>query len=167
MLTDDDLSQISGDVCSAVLGLVLEPLGEVPDLEGTGPMMTATIQVTGELLWTVRLDCSRELARVDAALMFGQEPEEVSDDDVNDAFGELANMTGGNVKNMLAGSTRLALPTVTGGVEFRVVIPRTRVSNRAGFTCDGQPLVVTVLKQTDGRAAAPPADQNTEAVPLR
>jgi chemotaxis protein CheX len=98
--------------------------------------------------------------------MFGQEPDEVSEDDVNDAFGEIANMTGGNVKNLLMGPSRLALPTVTGGVGFRVVIPGARVSNRIGFTCDGQPLVVTVLQQTDVQANAAPAGKNTETVPL-
>jgi chemotaxis protein CheX len=163
MLTDEDLGQISEDVWNAVLGLELERLAEAPDLEGTGPMVTATVQITGDSLWTVRLDCSKELARVATALMFGQEPEEVSDDDVKDAFGEMANMTGGNVKNLLTVSSRLALPTVTGGSGFRVVIPGAHVSNRIGFLCDGQPLVVSVLQQTDS-ASDRAADKSSETL---
>ena len=52
---------------------------------------------------------AHELTR--ALLMMGPE-EVVGPDDLVDAFGELANVVGGNVKSLLAAPAALSLPTV-------------------------------------------------------
>ena len=55
--------------------------------------------------------------------MLGMECEEIEDDDVNDALGEIANLLGGGVKHLLSTSgldVKLSTPTVISGASYKV-----------------------------------------------
>jgi hypothetical protein len=72
--------------------------------------------------------------------------------DMQDAFGEVANITGGNLKGILSvDGAHLSLPTVVQGRDYTVSIPGSQEIARGVFTCEGRPLVVTVLRAEPGR----------------
>ncbi|MDM8083362.1 chemotaxis protein CheX [Cellulomonas cellasea] len=84
--------------------------GLFPDLEDS---MDAWVDVTGP--WTGRVALTTELTTAHdlSRALLGMGPEEpVGDDDVADAFGEVANVVGGNVKTLLTEVGRLGLPQV-------------------------------------------------------
>ena len=64
---------------------------------------------TGSVVLTTGRGTAEELSR---ALLREHAPEVLEDEDVADAFGELANVVGGNVKAALPGHSRLSLPQV-------------------------------------------------------
>jgi chemotaxis protein CheX len=80
--------------------------------------------------------------------MFGCDGDELADDEVGDAVGEIANMTGGNLKSLLGGSCHMSLPSVTIGNDYTVNIPGSAVRDRSGMTCDGHNLLLTILEQS-------------------
>ena len=148
ILSDDDLFTLTETIWSSVLGLELSRADEVDGKIGERAM-TSAVQITGDWEGAVTVTCSAALAGHLAAAMFACTPEELSDDEVRDAMGEIANMTGGNVKGMLPGTNTLALPTVVEGDQTALSISRTQVLNRVVAMSQGEPVVFVGLGRED------------------
>ncbi len=81
--------------------------------------------------------------------MFQMSAEELDDELVRDAIGELANIAGGNVKGMIPLACDLGLPIVATGLGFTVSVPGTRVLCEAAFEYEGQPFSVVLHSRHD------------------
>jgi chemotaxis protein CheX len=144
---EDTVRQFVETIWSSMLKL------EVSRAEAAGPPwkgrrhVTGLIHITGSWEGTITLACSSELARRAGATMFGIDPVDATDEEIKDAIGELTNMTGGNVKNLLEGSCQLSLPSVTEGVDYTISVPGSRLTSAVHFECEGEPLVVSVLEK--------------------
>ncbi|MFQ5556613.1 MAG: chemotaxis protein CheX [Acidimicrobiales bacterium] len=145
-MSDDDLRVIVLEIWNAMLGLPLEPATDpapVDDHDYTAAVMV-TVDGEPDAGGLVALRCGPELAASVAAALFELEVDEVGEDDIIDAMGELANITGGNVKSLLGARSSLTLPTVASGTHLTVTVPRSRVGNQLGFCCAGQGFTLTV-----------------------
>ena len=106
-VTPHDLQVFGEEVLTAFL---LEQEGPgATQADGTG-WVHASIAVTGGWSGRITLDVSRAGADVLARRMLLSD--EVSEDDVTDAVGELVNVLGGNVKGLLLEESALGLPQV-------------------------------------------------------
>lgn len=143
--TTPDLHRITVDIWATVLGVEVEH--GTAELDGV-PSMTGVVQITGDWEGAVQIQCSERLAQQAAATMFMMDAAELSDEEVQDTIGELANMTGGNVKALLAGNCQLSLPTVTAGSDYRQSVPGARVVDVLEFVVLGEPLVVTCIERS-------------------
>lgn len=144
IITDEDLFSLAQSVWSSVLGLELT-LGGEHDGKIGDTAMTSCVQITGDWEGAVTVACSSSLATNVASAMFGMEAGELSDEEIRDAMGEVANMTGGNVKGVAPGENTLALPTVSQGDQGSLSIAKTRKLNQVIGQCEGEPVVVTVF----------------------
>jgi chemotaxis protein CheX len=144
ILTDDDFFELASTVWSSTLGLELER-ADVVDGKIGDTTLTACVQVTGDWEGAITVRCSTSLAAKLASVMFDLAPEELGEEEVRDAMGEIVNMTGGNVKGMAPGTNTLALPTVTEGGESALSIAKTERLNEVVGYSDGEPIVFTVL----------------------
>ncbi|GGK17986.1 hypothetical protein GCM10010124_08160 [Pilimelia terevasa] len=110
--SDIDLKEIVDQVWESYL----DPDGTAPlVLTGTVPEKfdaTGSISITGPWHGHVVVATSLGAATGAAAAFLAMEPDEVSEEDVADALGELVNIIGGNVKSMLPPGCLLALPHV-------------------------------------------------------
>jgi chemotaxis protein CheX len=79
----------------------------------------------------------------------GDPPPEVPEADVRDALGEIANMIAGNVKALLPEPCSISLPAVALGSDDTVSVQGTTPVTSVPFTCDGHPLVITLLERVD------------------
>jgi chemotaxis protein CheX len=122
--TVDDLREIAEQVWSAYL----DPEGVRPFLLGdsqeAASAVSASVSLTGGWHGHVVVTCSSGAARHAAAAFLAMEAAEVSDEDMTDVMGELANIVGGNVKSMLPAATAVSLPHVVSGANNR--FPTTR-----------------------------------------
>ena len=110
--TEDDLRVIAEQVWSSYLDVDgTKPLVPVPAVDPS-VHVTASVSVTGAWRGHVLVSCSETASRNAAAALLGIELDEVTDDDVADALGELANIIGGNVKSLLPEPCALSLPHV-------------------------------------------------------
>lgn len=141
-LSSDDVAQIVTEVWSSMLGIDAERLDGRPEIEG--PAVAGSVGVSGAVEAQISLEMNADAARQVAGLMFGMEVDEVSDDDVADAVGELTNMVGGNVKSLIADSGMLSLPVVAQGKPptLRVVGGQILLQDR--YLADGNVILVTV-----------------------
>jgi chemotaxis protein CheX len=116
--------------------------------------MTACIQVTGTWEGSVLLYSTFSLARKMASIMFATPPEELSTEEIEDAIGELGNMAAGNIKKLLDGPCQISLPAVVNGVDYRLLVPGSRVWCKVLLDCEGEPVLVTVLEKRESSVRA-------------
>jgi chemotaxis protein CheX len=125
------------------------------DPEGTNPLVPtgdakqpsevhSSVSITGSWTGHVVYASSTAAARRAAAAFLAMEAEEVSQEDLSDVLGELANIVGGNVKAMLPPGAFLSLPQVVMAPESATKYPSAvRVSGLYG-TWDGEPVSVSM-----------------------
>lgn len=148
IVTNDDLYALTDTVWSSVLGLELKR-GEELDGKIGDVAVTSCVQIVGDWEGAVTVSCSPGLATKLTCAMFQLEPDELSEDEIRDAMGEIANMIGGNVKGLAPGANTLSLPTVNEGPEDSLSIAKTKVLNRIVGIAEDEPVVVVVLGRTD------------------
>jgi chemotaxis protein CheX len=143
----NDIVELIDMVWSSTVGLHIEPLDDAGRAEWALPAVEAQVHIAGMWQGAVVLNTSQRLAAQVAQRMFSLDIAEPTSDDIQDAFGEIANITGGNVKGMLSeGDAHLSLPVVIQGRDYSVRVPRSREVLRVEFICEGHPMVVTLLQ---------------------
>lgn len=135
-----DIDDLTRQVWENVLGQSVE----LAALNGTCPNVTSSVQIMGAWTGTVSLRMTTELATVIAGSMFEMEADELGQEEIDDAVGEMANMIGGNVKSLLPGPSQLSMPTVSGGEE-PPHFPGTVLGEHLEYEVAGQPFTVSVL----------------------
>lgn len=116
------------------------------------PAVEAQVHITGTWQGLVALHTSQALAARIAQRMFRLDTTPPTAEDVQDAFGELANITGGNIKGLLSeGNAYLSLPAVVQGLDYSVRVPGSHEICRFEFFCEGEPLVVTIIQANRAR----------------
>ena len=151
----EEINDLVRDIWASVLGFEAEPAP--PTVRVEEPRLTGFVHIQGDWEGTVTVDCSVPLAMTAAAAMFGMEIDELAKEEIDDAWGEITNMTGGGIKSMLPGSCKLSLPTVIEGTGFTINVPGTRLVRDLSYTAAGSWMVVRVLERqedTDPSAVA-------------
>lgn len=162
IIQHEELVRISEEIWSTVTGLPAVPSAATYATALGAEVVTGCVDIVGVWHGTVTVECDLDLARRAAAAMFGIEPEEVADEDLDDAVGELANVAGGNLKALVVGAGSLSLPRVARGADAHAVVPRGRVVERASFLCDGAAWVVTAFAGgADNDATGPRGEEAT------
>ena len=90
-----------------------------------------------------------------AQVMFDLGDDPASLEDVQDALGELTNITAGHIKGLVPGTCQLALPSVVEGADYSVRIPGTHAVTRLVFEWLGEHFIVNVLAVELPRSGAP------------
>jgi hypothetical protein len=111
LMDEATIQSIAEDAWTALVGedeILLPVPGELPS-----DVVSSWVDVVGPWTGTVVLTTGRETAAgLTRALLGDHAPDELEDEDVVDAFGEIANVVGGNVKAALPGPSALSLPDV-------------------------------------------------------
>jgi len=83
----------------------------------------------------VALSCPFSFAAECGAMMYGRPAAELAASEVRDAWGELVNIVGGNLKALLTPPCRLGLPSVEDAATYSYREPHSRVLNQLTFAC--------------------------------
>jgi chemotaxis protein CheX len=135
------------------------------DPEGVSPLVVhgdnkqssdvhSTVSITGSWHGHLVYASSRQAAQKAAAAFLAMEPDEVSQEDISDVLGELANIVGGNVKAMLPPGCFLSLPTVVLAPDTASYYPAAeRISGLYG-SWDGEPVSISMWQSVKEEASA-------------
>ncbi len=146
LVLEDDLTALTGGVFEAFLGMTAEPC--YTEVDATGPFYTSSVAISGGWDGSVAIIIPQALARAAAAAMFGMSDDELGDEEVTDAVGELANIIGGNVKGIIEEPCSLSLPMVALGTDYQVSLPGTELVQSVTLLSEGHPFKVTVRRRT-------------------
>jgi chemotaxis protein CheX len=139
----DDLEVITREVWSTFLDG--DPAGLVAsDTLMTEDKITGCVHLSGAYTGSIMLQCSPPAARDAAAALFSIPAADVTETELVDAIGEIANMVGGNVKSMLPGPSALSLPAVVHGP---LAVPGAEVVRAVQLSWRDEPLVVSLWQQ--------------------
>ena len=139
----DDLEVITREVWTSFLDG--DPAGLLSGSDGVGAeRVTGCVHLSGAYTGSIMLACSAPAARDAAAALFSMQPDAVTQTEVIDAIGELANMVGGNVKSMLPGPSALSLPAVVHG---QLAVPGAQMVREVHLTWRSEPLVISLWQQ--------------------
>ncbi|MDD5286053.1 MAG: chemotaxis protein CheX [Desulfuromonadaceae bacterium] len=105
--------------------IMMDPKDEFPMREPVSRFkcsITGMVGFAGTYSGVISIHCPVDLAMKITSSMLGMECDEVNDD-LNDAIGEIANMLGGSVKQVLSKGgldVKLSIPTVIAGEDYTV-----------------------------------------------
>jgi CheY-specific phosphatase CheX len=145
-IANDDLCQFTRAIWHSTLGLEVRPIRGPGIPELAAGAVTGSVQITGAWLGTVLLECSKELAKKIARIMFGLDSEEPTPEEVRDALAEMTNMAAGNYKPLAGGHCHLSLPQVTEREMDPSQAAHNAVISRQAFDCQGELFVVTLFE---------------------
>jgi chemotaxis protein CheX len=143
----DAVQQTVETVWATLLGLTVERRALPLDAETFAGTWAGWVRITGAWEGEVRVHCSRELAHRAAAILFALDRTATNAAQAEDALRELANVTGGNLMEVLPGPSQLSMPSVWNG-DGTPVAPGGLLLSRLHFECQGEPLSVVVVRTT-------------------
>ncbi len=142
------LQQITIDVCQSMLGLELLPMSPGNDM---AHQLVASVEIRGTRHTIVEVFADDQLMASIAEVMFASDRGSLSEEEIRDAFCEIANMIGGNVKGTYGEEANLSLPVFGSAQDWIETLPQG--SLRTTFKCCGHPLTI-ILREV----AAPSAE---------
>jgi chemotaxis protein CheX len=143
--TAEDVSTLVQEVSMAILDMDLVCVDPASDAATGGPI--ACVNITGDWDGLVVVTPSPQLALDATAKMFDLPPDEVGEEEMADALGELANIIGGSIKGLIPGTCALSLPTVVCGNDAHLFVPRAELVHTVAFAAGGEILTVGLWKQ--------------------
>lgn len=143
---ETELRTFTESIWTETLGLELRHLDAIPPADGKERALVSCVHFAGAWPGGLVIHCPAEVAREVASVMFGITREDVSVSELQDALGEVANMTGGNLKSLLPEPTMLSLPSVTEGTDYSVRVPGARLVTQIAFETLGKSIVVSLLQ---------------------
>jgi CheY-specific phosphatase CheX len=145
---ESEICQYTESIWKSILDLDVKKTEEAYCPLGGENILVGCVHISGEWDGAVTLDCPMELANKVASIMFKMNDAGVTSDLVQDALGELTNMTGGNIKSLLPEPCYLSLPAVT-MTQHGLRIPGSRLETSVTFQCWGYKFKVSVLKKLE------------------
>jgi chemotaxis protein CheX len=147
VVNENDLAEMVEQVWVSYL----DPEGVNPLIptgdDGQPSEVHSSVSITGSWNGHVVYASSTVAARRAAAAFLAMEPDEVSQEDLSDVLGELANIVGGNVKALLPAGSNLSLPQVVLAPESATIYPNAqRVSGLYGVW-DGEPISISMWQR--------------------
>jgi chemotaxis protein CheX len=143
-VNENDLAEMVEQVWESYLDPEgISPL--IPTYDENQPSeVHSSVSITGSWTGHIVYASSTQAARRAAAAFLAMEVDEISEEDLSDVLGELANIVGGNVKAMLPPGAFLSLPQVALAPESTARFPNTeRISGVYGIW-DGEPVSISM-----------------------
>ena len=160
LIDEATVQSIAEDAWTALVGedeFLMPMPGELP-VDSLSSWVDVVGPWTGSVVLTTGAQTAADLTR---ALLGDHAPELLDHDDVADAFGEIANVVGGNVKAALPGPSGLSLPDVGDAPAVRNPDDVCRVD----VLWRGQPLTISVQGALPPLPVAQPHNEGTAALP--
>ena len=146
MIGNEEVERLMQDIWSTILSdESLMPIAPSPELLAHGRAVLACVSITGTTNATVQVACTAGLAGRVAQSMFQLGAGEVTDAEIRDALGEIANMTAGNIKAVVPGPSQLGLPVVCEGNDVVARVPSSHVAVEVALAWQADPIVVKLL----------------------
>ncbi len=143
----NELNNLASEVWSSMASTSLEASEKIVTPEELNGYVVSSVEVDGAWAGSVRLDMNMDMARATTAKLLGAEEADVSSEEIQDAVGELANILGGGVKELMPQPCKLSPPSVAIGDERKSVIGQGRVTTECSFVAESGRLHVTVVEK--------------------
>ncbi len=146
-ISREELINVVDEIFSSMAGMQLTPSPTIIHPDKQAGYIASAVQIVGDWQGAVRLDIDMELARQACAKLLGVDAADLSSEDIRDAAGELANITGGSVKALLAPTSGLSLPTVVMGQNYEFSLLQEELIHESSFVHESGILLVSIFQK--------------------
>jgi chemotaxis protein CheX len=146
---EKEICEYTENIWKSTLSLDVKPVENGSSDSENNYALAGCIQITGAWNGTVTMHYPMALAKQVASIMFDLNGEPVENELIQDALGEMTNMTGGNIKSLLPEPCFLSLPAVA-MTESAMRVPGSELVTKVTFKCNGENFLVSLLKKVDG-----------------
>ncbi|MEL6106419.1 MAG: chemotaxis protein CheX [Planctomycetota bacterium] len=110
-IPSEDLHQMVKEAFDSMVGIPVEPVSEEEATEGCD-CVQSSVRISGD--WNAHLvvTAPSSLATDIACSMFDLSEGDITEEEILDSIGEIANILGGNVKAAVGGTCELSIPRV-------------------------------------------------------
>ena len=116
-ITPECITQMTEAMFVSMLDIPVSLIAAADRPSPESGVLQASVEVSGDWQAELRVLASPTLASKIASEMFETPEDELEEDEVNDALGEVANVIGGNLKGIIGRECNLSIPVVQGTVE--------------------------------------------------
>jgi chemotaxis protein CheX len=142
-----ELSEFTRTIWSTTIRLEVQRVERLLHRAARCRTLAARVRFAGAFDGALVVHCNTVLASLAAAAMFGCEPDDAGPEELQDAVGEIANMTGGNLKSLLPEPSSVSLPSVTESSDYTAEAAGEEIVTQLAFDCRGDPIQVTLLRK--------------------
>lgn len=153
MLSAQDVQTTTHQVWSSVLGMEVQTAAVDEAALREQHILAGCVEITGDHRLAIQMACPLALARMAGATMLMISEEELEQEMLQDAFGELCNLVGGLLKNKLGGRNKLSTPTIAEGEHLNLRARGSHVLFQEGMVCQHQPFLVSIFDDSEHQAA--------------
>jgi len=146
-ISREELINVVDEIFSSMAGMQLRPSPTIIHPDKQAGYIASAVQIVGDWQGAVRLDIDMELARQACAKLLGVDAADLSSEDIRDAAGELANITGGSVKALLAPTSGLSLPSVVMGQNYEFSLLQEELIHESSFVHESGTLLVSIFQK--------------------
>ncbi|GJL80112.1 MAG: hypothetical protein NPINA01_31010 [Nitrospinaceae bacterium] len=145
---EKEICEYTESIWQSILSLEARPTENGQEISKNNYALAGCIHITGAWEGTVTIDYPMSLAKQVASIMFNLNNQEVDKELIQDALGELTNMTGGNIKSLLPEPCYLSLPAVA-VTDSAMRIPGSELVTKVTFKCKDDNFQVSLLKKVE------------------
>lgn len=153
---EEDVCEIATEVWTTMLGVDLEPSEPQADF-AWNEKLSSCVTISGTWEGVVVLDFSPAFGRRATCLMFAMEDDEVTEAEITDTVGELANMVGGSIKSLLDEPCKLGIPQIGSDCDNEISGDDIAPVMRMHFSSEGETVQVTLYSR-EASAETPEED---------
>jgi chemotaxis protein CheX len=140
---EEQIAEITQMVFTTVLGLDAIPEDDASAPASDDGLLAGAVQISGAFEGTVTVACSPALAEHAAAILFDVPDGAATDSDTRDALSELINITGGNLKPLVPGPSKLSLPEILAS-SAAATAAAGKLLGKVRFACMGETVEVAL-----------------------
>ncbi len=145
---EKEICEYTESIWKSILSLDVKPAQNGSGDSNNNYAVAGCIQITGAWNGSVTMHYPMPLAKQVASIMFDLHGEPVENEQIQDALGEMTNMTGGNIKSLLPEPCFLSLPAVA-LTDRAMRIPGSELVTQVTFKCNGENFLVSLLKKVE------------------
>jgi len=136
-----------------MLGLDLAKVGKATDPGLDEKRMVGVVHYAGEVVGSLSVHVSQDLAILITTAMLGIEPKELSgDEEIKDVLGELTNIVSGNLKSDFLNadlSCVISTPSITRGSDFKIEPSKMGITHQWVFRHQAHEIVIEIAIEED------------------
>lgn len=152
VVSSEDIVSITQNILSTMLQLDATSFGST-DHASKSDRVTGCVQISGEWRGAVVIQSSEHLAKTFACRLLQMTDDELSHADMLDAFAEMTNMIGGNIKGQVPAPSSLSIPSVTTGHDFEFHLAGASIVQEVDMECEGEAFRVLLCEENANPAS--------------
>ena len=153
-LDEQQILSLSQELWASHLGLNIAPEQEPRADDPEEKTWSSCIKVSGPWHGAIMLECPESIVRHAAVMLFASDGEETSEDEIQDAVKELANMIGKKMQPLLPESSKLSRPSIVVDREQSKTLSGMQDMKHFEFHCEGRPVRIVLFEGEPDLAAA-------------